>query len=78
MSRKLRPHAALATLLVIATCGLAAASANAATYVYHEGWTTSAIGPAHTLNETSVRLIGGPIACTGARNLDWSQAGIDV
>lgn len=78
MSRKLRPHAAFVTLLVIATCGIAAASANAVSLVYHEGWTTSAIGPAHTLNQTSIRLIAGPIGCTGARNLDWSSAGIDL
>jgi len=78
LSRKLRPHAAFVTLLVIATCGIAAASANAATYVYWEGWTTSMVGPAHTLNQTSIRLLAGPIGCTGARNLDWSSAGIDL
>lgn len=78
MTRKLRPRAAFVTLLVMATCGIAAASANAASIVYFEGWTTSQLGPANTLNQTSIRLFAGAIGCTGARNLDLSSAGIDL
>lgn len=69
-----RRRGLIATLAVVASLCLTAVAA-AYTLVYFEGWTTSTLGPKHSITETSVRDLYGYIACTSAKNLDYTQAG---
>ena len=69
-----RRRGLIATLAVAATLCFAAVAV-AYTLVYYEGWTTSTLGPRHSITETSVRDLYGYMACTSAKNLDYTQAG---
>lgn len=78
IARKLRALAVAAgtTGVLLASAG----SASAATEVWWpDGWLGpygASTAPAkHSITETSVRWLGGDLACTGAHNLDGSPAG---
>jgi hypothetical protein len=76
LARTKRKVAIGATVLVSAL-GVAGV-AEAASDVYFEGTTSSAIGARHSLTNTSVRLLGGSVACTAAEELDFTQAGTAI
>lgn len=74
MLARTKRRAVIAASLAAASIGTVGV-AQATSYVYWDNWTTSELGPRHSLYETSVRLKAGPIACTSAKNMDLSQAG---